>query len=100
MELDFTSYFLEIDTDENNLYDEFVDVNEFARHSLTSTVKSKWESHEGDLKEFSKIRKGILFTLYGEGEPGDLWIKYFKNGKIQFAPADISFEEFDNKKLK
>lgn len=99
MKLDFTSYVLEIDTNEN-LYDEFLEGNEFARYALTSTVKSKWESHENDLKEFSKIQKDILFTLYGEGEPGNLWIKYFKNGKIQFAPADISFDEFDNKKLK
>jgi hypothetical protein len=61
----------------------------------------KWYDHERDMKSFSKVFPGILFTLHGIGEePNDQWYKYFKDGKMQIAKAQISFEPFDPKKLK
>jgi hypothetical protein len=60
----------------------------------------KWYDHESDMASFSKKYPESLFVLKGEGEEsGDIWIKYFLNGKMQRAEAKITFEEFDESKL-
>ena len=44
----------------------------------------KWYEHEAELKSFSAKHPNVLFTLHGEGEEtGDIWDKYFLNGKCQ-----------------
>lgn len=46
---------------------------------------TKWYEHNKDMKEISLKFPDVLFTLNGEGEEtGDIWRKYFKNGKIFF----------------
>lgn len=60
----------------------------------------KWYEHEEDVSTFSKIYPDVIFELSGEGEEsGDIWKKYFKNGKIQICIAKIVFDEFDESKL-
>lgn len=60
----------------------------------------KWYDHEDDMKEFSAKWPNVLFTLTGEGEePGDLWVKYFRNGKVQTATAKITYEPLDESLL-
>ena len=60
----------------------------------------KWYEHEEEVAQFSKIYPDVLFELHGEGEEsGDIWKKYFKNGKIQICNAKIIFDEFDESKL-
>jgi hypothetical protein len=78
--------------------------NDEAQYSLdadgSSEDSSKWYQHEEELREFSKLHPGILFTLHGEGaENEDIWNKYFYAGKCQVAKAKISIAEFDFKKL-
>ena len=61
----------------------------------------KWYEYEGDMKWLSKEFPTVLFTLKGTGEEsGDLWVRYFKGGKVQTCQAKITFDEFDEKKLK
>lgn len=61
----------------------------------------KWYEHEKDMREFSLKFPGILFTLHGEGEEaGDVWNKYFRDGKFQVARAVITFPKFDPKELR
>jgi hypothetical protein len=63
-------------------------------------VECKWYDHVDDMKRISSKHPEVLFTLTGEGEePGDLWVKYFKAGKVQVAKARIDYEDFDPKKL-
>ena len=60
----------------------------------------KWYNFEEDCKQTSKLHPNILMTLRGEGEePGDQWIRYFLNGKMQVCQAQISYEEYDESKL-
>lgn len=57
--------------------------------------------HDEDMRGLSKRIPEVLFTLHGEGEEaGDIWNKYFLNGKMQVAKARIEFDEFDPKKLR
>lgn len=61
----------------------------------------KWYNHENDLKEISKKYPQVVFKLTGEGEEGgDLWVKYFNNGLMQYCPAIITYEDYDESKLK
>ena len=60
-----------------------------------------WYNHEEEMRELSKRHSGFVFKLSGEGEvPGDIWIKYFQNGKMQICRVKISFDKFDISKLK
>lgn len=61
----------------------------------------KWYDYENDMKRISKKYPEVIFCLRGYGEePGDLWMRYFKNGKIQHSKGKVVFDEFDESKLK
>lgn len=61
----------------------------------------KWYDHETDMKYFSSLHPDLLFTLTGDGEEsGDIWVKYFKNGKMQLCKAKIVLDPFDESQLK
>jgi len=60
----------------------------------------KWYSHEKDMRAHSLNWPELLFTLKGEGEEsGDIWIEYYKNGKMQRCKARVVFDDFDESKL-
>jgi hypothetical protein len=59
----------------------------------------QYQNYDSVLKKHSKIHPDTLFILSAD-EDGDVWIKYYKGGKVQIAPAIITFDEFDEKKLK
>jgi hypothetical protein len=59
-----------------------------------------WYRHDDDMREFSKLFPTIVFELCGEGDrAGDLWRAYYKNGKMQYCPARITYGEYDESKL-
>ena len=56
----------------------------------------KWYEHDKDMIKLSKQYPDYIFKLSGQGEdPQDLWITYYYNGKKQYCPAIITYEEFD-----
>jgi hypothetical protein len=66
-----------------------------------SGERGKWYEHEEDLRSHSSKFPHLLFTLNGEGEEsGDIWVKYFQDGKMQTEKAELRLGEFHPEKLK
>jgi hypothetical protein len=60
----------------------------------------KWYDHDIDLKQFTEKHPNTLIKLMGNGEEtGDLWHSYYFNGKVQYCPVKMTYDEFDPKKL-
>jgi hypothetical protein len=60
----------------------------------------KWYEHNNNMKEISKELKDVVLKLRGVGgENGDIWDKYYLNGKVQKCNAEIVIPEFDEGKL-
>ena len=71
-------------------------------HPLTSggssVQEAKWYDDERwpQMYRLSKQFPNLLFELYGVGqEAEDQWIEYWLDGRLQEAPAFISFDDFD-----
>jgi hypothetical protein len=63
--------------------------------------RCKWYEHEADMREISKRYPDVTFVLSGEGEEtGDLWKKYFRDGKMHACAVFITYEAFDESKLR
>jgi len=68
--------------------------------SLFDGEPCKWYDCEDDMLIYSTDHPDTVFALKGEGEdPGDIWIRYFKDGKGQYCPGKITFDEYDESKL-
>lgn len=64
-------------------------------------INAKWYNWSSDIITLSQMYPDYLFILKGEGEEnGDKWVNYAKNGKSQFCKAIITFEPFDENKMK
>ena len=99
----YTRYTLEVDSCPDELYEIFENDYYGLKSAYFEKFREtlKWYRHEEEMKELSNKFPDILFTLSGEGEDqGDLWRKYFKNGKMQKVDGIISYENFDEGKLK
>lgn len=73
----------------------------FFEGSGDTAEECKWYEHDEDMRRFSKKYPNVLFILEGEGEEsGDIWKKYYKDGKCQEVQAKLVFEEYDENKLK
>ena len=60
----------------------------------------KWYEHTEDMRKISEKYQNVIFSLYGNGEEdGDMWVKYFMNGKVQTEEVVITYADFDPKKL-
>lgn len=102
-----TYYRLEVDCSSNTgnlIIADLRESNDDAYYAISEeghpTDPAKWYDAEVDLLAFSKKYPDVLFTLSGEGDdPDDLWVKYFKNGKVQTSYAKITYEPFDPAKL-
>lgn len=67
---------------------------------IDSDGEYKWYEHHEEMLELSKQFPETIFCLYGNGEEnGDTWYQYYKNGKSQYCPAKITYDEYDESKL-
>ena len=97
---EFVLYSIDVEPYEEELIDALCESCNEARYAL-SGEPIIWDTHEKDLRKFSKEYEDYVFILFGQGEEmPDLWVKYFKNGKMQYEPAEIKFGDFDERKLK
>jgi len=103
-----TNYYLQIASSTAAEHEHAIAVlresSEDAREALVSTGDSlesrAWYEHENDMRQLSKRFPDMLFTLSGKGEENeDIWIKYFKAGRMQVSYATISLDKFDESKL-
>lgn len=63
--------------------------------------ETKWYESDEEMKAFSLKHPGVLFEMYREGEDNDDLSKtYYKDGKMQQSGAIITYDEFDESKLK
>lgn len=61
----------------------------------------KWYDWKDHCLEVSKDFPNLVINVEGDGEEqGDQWKAYFKNGKVQVCKAIVTFEDFDESKLK
>ena len=64
-------------------------------------LEAKWYDHDTHMAALSLLYPNVLFSVEGEGEEsGDLWKAYYKNGKSQTCEAIITFEPYDEGKMK
>ena len=57
----------------------------------------KWYNHEEDMIKVSLLLKDKLLKLHGVGEEsGDIWDKYFLNGKMQVKRAEVKIPPYDS----
>lgn len=63
--------------------------------------EAKWYDHEEEMRELSRSFPTTLFELHREGEEnGDVWDKYFLNGKMQECYAEMTIPPYDESKLR
>ncbi len=93
----YTEYTLEHDGGYDPAVEESVRKIEYYGDTLAdghTTEGTKWYDHEKDMVRVSVAHPSVLFTLHGVGEGSyDIWKKYFRNGKMQVAKAEITFAD-------
>jgi len=63
-------------------------------------VSDVWNTCNNDMIELSKLFPKVVFLVHGEGEENDdIWNLYIKNGKSQKCPAQITYDEYNEKEL-
>lgn len=83
-----------------NRFDEYLFEDDVFDIEMDSNGECKWYEHNEEMIELSKQFPETVFCLYGNGEEnGDTWYQYYKNGKSQYCPAKISYDEYDESKL-
>jgi hypothetical protein len=87
--------------DKEQFIDDLNEITTYTWYDDFSLCDAKWYHHNEDMKRISEKYKNVVFKLHGTGEEGgDIWEAYYKNGKMQFCPAMITFDQFNESKLK
>lgn len=76
-------------------------INDISGYTNIESDEIKWYDNVDHCVKVSKMFPDELITVEGVGEEeGDMWKAYYKNGKRQKCKAIITFEPFDESKLK
>ena len=101
-----SSYRLKIEGDNgNSIMSEFradnINVRTAINNDGSTSESATWYEAINEIKNFSKKHPDNLFILDRDGEENsDVERSYFKNGKVQVCMAKITFEKFDESKLR
>lgn len=69
---------------------------DFTEEYINDGESMTWYEHEIHVLGVTMKYPNLLFTLEGEGEEtGDIWKKYFRNGKMVEVRAVVTFPEVD-----
>jgi hypothetical protein len=72
-----------------------------AQHAGYGEGPIKWYDHERDMRAVSQHIRDVTFSLVGYGEEhADIWVKYFRNGKMQTGAATVTFVPFNEKEAR
>jgi len=97
----YTTHKLEIISGDDYVTDYKAEISKSTGYADCFSEEIKWYEHEKDMRNFSEKHPGVLFKLSGEGEDnGDIWVEYYKNGKMQRCKADIVIEGYNENNLK
>lgn len=84
--------------EDKDLYGSEVSVQQIIEGDLDAC---KWYDHDKDMIEYSKRFPDFVFILDGEGEEsGDIWRKFYKNGKSYEWKLEYALPDFDPNNLK
>lgn len=98
----YTKHKLEIIEGNDNKTDYISEIVEISGYSssLFKGEEYKWYDSDIHMKYYSKKHPNTVFRLSGEGEEsGDIWVKYYKNGKVHSCKARITHDTYDESKL-
>jgi len=100
----YTTFSMEHDNDaidDEVLVEELRDITGYGWDTAFTLNEVKWYDWKDHMKTVSTAHPGTLFTLGGTGEENsDMWVAYFKSGKMKIERAVITFGQFDESKLK
>lgn len=101
----YTQYKLKVIDGDSDLIRQFREENDHANYALDDygdyREEAKWYDSDDDMKNFTKEHPETLFCMEGKGEEsGDIWRQWWKNGKMQYCPAQLVYEEFNVSKMK
>jgi hypothetical protein len=89
------------DVDEDQLAAELTEISTYDWDGSLILGDAKWYSWVEDMTKLSQMYPNTVFELSGDGEEkDDQWICYFKDGKKQLCEAKITFDPYDESKLK
>ena len=90
----------ELTVSDDNVNDHVAAIELVSGYSGLFEDTVKWYDRERDMRGYSKDNPSVLCELKGEGEEsGDLWIEYYKSGKMQRCKAKITYADYDESKL-
>ena len=97
-------YYTDFDFSDNSqeVIEAIYEISDYRHHGVGGKINAaKWYDHKEHCLEVSKKFPDQVITVYGEGEEsGDIWKAYYKNGKSFQADAIITFEDFNESKLR
>lgn len=69
--------------------------------ALSASDSEHWSRFDDEMLKLSEVYPETMFYLYGRSEENELWCSRYKNGRTQYAPANITyeFEDFENNEL-